>query len=129
MSGQAFTVTVAGGSRAYGRRGVGAHMTLHLTGCPIVKRAALVRPDYLSGWVAPDGRAQVSDWGGSWADTPAAVGTRVLEARGETPTYDTTERGMLAYARLWAENAAKGETAYRVCGRCKPEQALAEAAR
>lgn len=123
MNGQAFTITVAGGSRAYARRGADAHQTLHRADCPVVKRAAKVEPEYLHGWIA-DGRV-VGCYGDlTTADTPTMIGRRLVEQRGLTESYDRDEAAVLAYAREHAARAAAGNRAYRVCGRCQPQDAL-----
>lgn len=115
----AFTVTVAGGSRAYGRRGSGAHLTLHRADCPVVARAAENHPEYLSGWVA-DGRA-VTRGTDDMRDTPAALGAWHVTERALTETHESGEAGNRIYARLHVEYAAAGRSGYRVCGRCKPD--------
>ncbi len=116
-----FAVTVSGGSRAHGRIGSNSYMTLHRTTCPTLKRAAHVA-DYLKGWIA-DGRV-LTRGTEDMLNTPTCVGSWIADSEGHAQTWGEDAEANRIYARAHAERAAKGGRAYRVCGRCKPEQTL-----
>lgn len=109
-----FTVTSSGGDS----KGRHAHMTLHVDGCPAIRRTT--KQYRLTGWMTTDGR--VIDFTHQHRNDPHALGNISAHQDGVEQVYGEDEAANVAFARLHLDRAAESTHAYRVCGRCKPAE-------